>query len=81
MVQVASQSSLAKKEIDIKKGTINAGYTENIIIMLQNNLDKFYKIESQEKIAQALLPEKLMGSDQVEEEMYQSTLQKKTVTK
>ncbi|KAG9288378.1 hypothetical protein G9A89_021409 [Geosiphon pyriformis] len=54
MIQVVSQSSLAKKRIDIKRGIINAGYTGNIIVMLQNNSDRLYKIESQEKIAQAI---------------------------
>ncbi|KAG9290648.1 hypothetical protein G9A89_011611 [Geosiphon pyriformis] len=54
MVQVVSRSSLAKKEIDIKGGIIDANYTGNIIVILQNNLDRPYKIESQEKIAQAI---------------------------
>ncbi|KAG9300719.1 hypothetical protein G9A89_023517 [Geosiphon pyriformis] len=54
MVQVASRSSLAKKEIDIKRGIIDASYIGNIIMMLQNNLNRLYKIESQEKIAQAI---------------------------
>ncbi|KAG9304615.1 hypothetical protein G9A89_020179 [Geosiphon pyriformis] len=45
---------LAKKKIDIKEGIIDAGYTGNIIVMLQNNLNRPYKIESQEKIAQAI---------------------------
>ncbi|KAG9292899.1 hypothetical protein G9A89_016261 [Geosiphon pyriformis] len=54
MVQVAFQSSLAKKKIDVKGGIIDAGYMENIIMMLQNNSNRPYKIESQEKIAQAI---------------------------
>ncbi|KAG9307778.1 hypothetical protein G9A89_023343 [Geosiphon pyriformis] len=54
MIQVAFQSSLAKKGINIKGGIIDAGYMENIIVMLQNNLNRPYKIESQEKIAQAI---------------------------
>ncbi|KAG9291599.1 hypothetical protein G9A89_022018 [Geosiphon pyriformis] len=54
MVQVVSRSSLAKKGINIKEGIIDAGYTENIIMMLQNNSNRPYKIESQEKIAQAI---------------------------
>ncbi|KAG9304202.1 hypothetical protein G9A89_019764 [Geosiphon pyriformis] len=37
MVQVAFRSSLAKKKIDVKRGIIDANYTENIIVMLQNN--------------------------------------------
>ncbi|KAG9289634.1 hypothetical protein G9A89_014369 [Geosiphon pyriformis] len=48
------EQSLVKKGIDIKKGIINACYTGNIIIILQNNSDRFYKIELQEKIAQAI---------------------------
>ncbi|KAG9285766.1 hypothetical protein G9A89_013191 [Geosiphon pyriformis] len=54
MIQVAFRSSLAKKKINIKGEIINAGYMRNIIIMLQNNSDRPYKIESQEKIAQAI---------------------------
>ncbi|KAG9294164.1 hypothetical protein G9A89_021523 [Geosiphon pyriformis] len=54
MIQVASRSSLAKKKIDVKRGIINAEYTRNIIVMLQNNLDKSYKIESHNKIAQVI---------------------------
>ncbi|KAG9294254.1 hypothetical protein G9A89_021613 [Geosiphon pyriformis] len=54
MIQVASQSSLIKKRIDIKGGIIDAGYIGNIIVMLQNNSDRLYKIESQKKIAQAI---------------------------
>ncbi|KAG9294810.1 hypothetical protein G9A89_008502 [Geosiphon pyriformis] len=54
MIQIASKSSLAKKKIDVKRGIIDASYTENIIIILQNNSDKLYKIKSHEKIAQAI---------------------------
>ncbi|KAG9286662.1 hypothetical protein G9A89_012212 [Geosiphon pyriformis] len=54
MVQVASKSSLAKKKIDVKRGIIDAGYMGNIIIMLQNNSDKPYKIKFHEKITQAI---------------------------
>ncbi|KAG9290499.1 hypothetical protein G9A89_002474 [Geosiphon pyriformis] len=54
MIQVASRSSLAKKRIDVKEGIIDADYMENIIMMLQNNSNRPYKIESQEKIAQAI---------------------------
>ncbi|KAG9302667.1 hypothetical protein G9A89_007371 [Geosiphon pyriformis] len=55
MIQVVFQSSLAKKEIDVKEGIIDAGYTGNIIVMLQNNSDRPYKIELQEKIVQAIV--------------------------
>ncbi|KAG9289161.1 hypothetical protein G9A89_022470 [Geosiphon pyriformis] len=54
IVQVAFQSNLAKKGINVKREIINAGYMGNIIIMLQNNLNRPYKIESQEKFAQAI---------------------------
>ncbi|KAG9285602.1 hypothetical protein G9A89_009242 [Geosiphon pyriformis] len=54
MVQVAFRSSLAKKGINVKGGIINAKYTENIIVMLQNNSDRSYKIESHDKIIQAI---------------------------
>ncbi|KAG9295894.1 hypothetical protein G9A89_006633 [Geosiphon pyriformis] len=53
IVQVVSQSSLAKKEIDLKGRIIDADYMENIIMMLQNNLDRPYKIELHNKIASA----------------------------
>ncbi|KAG9298364.1 hypothetical protein G9A89_003181 [Geosiphon pyriformis] len=54
MVQVAFRSSLAKKGINIKEEIIDASYMGNIIVMLQNNSNRSYKIESQEKIAQAI---------------------------
>ncbi|KAG9299437.1 hypothetical protein G9A89_009389 [Geosiphon pyriformis] len=53
MVQLASRSSLAKKKINIRKGIIDARYIRNIIAMLQNNSEKAYIIEPNEKIAQA----------------------------
>ncbi|KAG9306359.1 hypothetical protein G9A89_018242 [Geosiphon pyriformis] len=49
IVQLAFRSSLAKKgEI------IDAGYVENIIAMLQNDSEKAYVIEPNERIAQAI---------------------------
>ncbi|KAG9292453.1 hypothetical protein G9A89_015323 [Geosiphon pyriformis] len=54
MVQIAFRSSLASKEINIKGKVINAGYTGDITIMLQNETDKPFKIEHAEKIAQAI---------------------------
>ncbi|KAG9304249.1 hypothetical protein G9A89_019811 [Geosiphon pyriformis] len=54
MVQIASRSSLASKEINIRGGVIDAGYTRDITIMLQNETDKPFKIEHAEKIAQAI---------------------------
>ncbi|KAG9302829.1 hypothetical protein G9A89_009606 [Geosiphon pyriformis] len=54
MVQLASRSSLAKRRINIKGGIIDTGYVENIITMLQNDSEKTYIIEPNEKIAQAI---------------------------
>ncbi|KAG9286411.1 hypothetical protein G9A89_014577 [Geosiphon pyriformis] len=54
MVQLAFRSSLAKKKIIIRERIIDAGYVENIIAMLQNNSEKAYIIEPNEKIAQAI---------------------------
>ncbi|KAG9284375.1 hypothetical protein G9A89_023632 [Geosiphon pyriformis] len=54
MVQLASRSSLAKKKINIREGIIDAGYVGNIIAMLQNDSEKSYIIDSNEKIAQAI---------------------------
>ncbi|KAG9295289.1 hypothetical protein G9A89_021220 [Geosiphon pyriformis] len=54
MVQIASKSLLASKEINIRRGVIDAGYTRNIIIILQNETDKSFRIEHAEKIAQAI---------------------------
>ncbi|KAG9291502.1 hypothetical protein G9A89_021921 [Geosiphon pyriformis] len=54
MVQLASRSSLAKKGINIRGGIIDAGYVKNIIAMLQNNSEKTYVIEPNERIAQTI---------------------------
>ncbi|KAG9306531.1 hypothetical protein G9A89_004728 [Geosiphon pyriformis] len=54
MVQLVSRSSLAKREINIRGEIIDAGYVGNIIIMLQNDSEKAYIIEPNEKIAQAI---------------------------
>ncbi|KAG9299662.1 hypothetical protein G9A89_001055 [Geosiphon pyriformis] len=54
MVQITSWSSLASKKINVRGGIINAGYTGDIIVMLQNETDKPFKIEHAEKIAQAI---------------------------
>ncbi|KAG9298371.1 hypothetical protein G9A89_005231 [Geosiphon pyriformis] len=54
MVQITSQSSLASKGINVRGGIINAGYTGNITVMLQNETDKPFKIKHAEKIAQAI---------------------------
>ncbi|KAG9300890.1 hypothetical protein G9A89_015346 [Geosiphon pyriformis] len=54
MIQIASRSSLASKEINIRGEVIDAGYTGDITIMLQNETDKPFKIEHAEKIAQAI---------------------------
>ncbi|KAG9302470.1 hypothetical protein G9A89_006434 [Geosiphon pyriformis] len=54
MIQIASRSLLASKKINIRGGVIDAGYTGDITIMLQNETDKPFKIEHAEKIAQAI---------------------------
>ncbi|KAG9297008.1 hypothetical protein G9A89_008594 [Geosiphon pyriformis] len=54
MVQLAFRSSLAKRGINIKGGIIDTGYVGNIIAMLQNDSEKAYIIEPNEKIAQAI---------------------------
>ncbi|KAG9286089.1 hypothetical protein G9A89_022766 [Geosiphon pyriformis] len=54
MVQLAFRSSLVKKGINIRGRIIDAGYLRNIIAMLQNDSEKAYIIEPNEKIAQAI---------------------------
>ncbi|KAG9284630.1 hypothetical protein G9A89_004672 [Geosiphon pyriformis] len=54
MIQLASRSSLAKRGINIREGIIDAGYVGNIMAMLQNDSEKTYIIELNEKIAQAI---------------------------
>ncbi|KAG9301368.1 hypothetical protein G9A89_018040 [Geosiphon pyriformis] len=54
IVQIASRSLLANKEINIRRGVIDAEYTGNITIMLQNKTDKPFRIEHAEKIVQAI---------------------------
>ncbi|KAG9304666.1 hypothetical protein G9A89_021446 [Geosiphon pyriformis] len=54
MIQLAFRSSLAKKEINIRREIIDAGYVGNIIAMLQNDSEKAYIIGPNEKIAQAI---------------------------
>ncbi|KAG9292779.1 hypothetical protein G9A89_006340 [Geosiphon pyriformis] len=54
IVQIASQSSLASKEINVREEIINAGYTGDITIILQNKTDKLFKIEHAKKIAQTI---------------------------
>ncbi|KAG9285427.1 hypothetical protein G9A89_010902 [Geosiphon pyriformis] len=54
MVQIASRLSLASKKINVKGEVIDAGYTGDITIMLQNETDKPFKIEHAKKIAQAI---------------------------
>ncbi|KAG9301973.1 hypothetical protein G9A89_021017 [Geosiphon pyriformis] len=54
IVQLASRSNLAKRKINIRGGIIDMEYIENIIAMLQNNSEKTYIIEPNEKIAQAI---------------------------
>ncbi|KAG9298869.1 hypothetical protein G9A89_015890 [Geosiphon pyriformis] len=54
MVQIASRSFLASKKINIRGGIIDAGYTGDITVMLQNKTNKLFKIEYAEKIAQTI---------------------------
>ncbi|KAG9287977.1 hypothetical protein G9A89_017572 [Geosiphon pyriformis] len=54
IIQITSQSSLASKGINVRRGIIDAGYTGDITVMLQNETDKLFKIEHAEKIAQAI---------------------------
>ncbi|KAG9299099.1 hypothetical protein G9A89_020412 [Geosiphon pyriformis] len=54
MVQLAFRNSLAKKKINIRGGIIDTGYVRNIIAMLQNDSEKTYVIEPNEKIAQTI---------------------------
>ncbi|KAG9307075.1 hypothetical protein G9A89_016903 [Geosiphon pyriformis] len=54
MIQIASQSSLASKRINVRGRIIDAGYTGDITVMLQNKTDKPFKIEHAEKIVQAI---------------------------
>ncbi|KAG9293872.1 hypothetical protein G9A89_019210 [Geosiphon pyriformis] len=54
IIQLASRSSLAKKEINIRERIIDVEYIENIIAMLQNDSEKTYIIEPNEKIVQAI---------------------------
>ncbi|KAG9288995.1 hypothetical protein G9A89_015544 [Geosiphon pyriformis] len=54
MVQLASRSNLVKRGINIRGGIIDVGYIENIITMLQNDSEKAYVIEPNEKIAQTI---------------------------
>ncbi|KAG9284596.1 hypothetical protein G9A89_004638 [Geosiphon pyriformis] len=54
IVQLTSRSSLAKKKINIRKEIIDTGYIGNIIAILQNDFEKTYIIEPNEKIPQAI---------------------------
>ncbi|KAG9304413.1 hypothetical protein G9A89_019975 [Geosiphon pyriformis] len=54
MVQLTFKNSLAKRRINIRGEIINTRYIGNIIAMLQNDSEKAYIIEPNEKIAQAI---------------------------
>ncbi|KAG9298598.1 hypothetical protein G9A89_000817 [Geosiphon pyriformis] len=54
MVQITFRFSLTSKKINVREGIIDAGYTKNITVILQNETDKPFKIEHAEKIAQAI---------------------------
>ncbi|KAG9307618.1 hypothetical protein G9A89_023183 [Geosiphon pyriformis] len=54
IVQLAFRSSLTKRGINIRGGIIDMGYVGNIITILQNDSEKTYIIEPNEKIAQTI---------------------------
>ncbi|KAG9298090.1 hypothetical protein G9A89_004954 [Geosiphon pyriformis] len=54
IVQITSWFFLASKKINVRGGIIDAGYTGDITVMLQNKTDKLFKIEHAEKIVQAI---------------------------
>ncbi|KAG9303293.1 hypothetical protein G9A89_013619 [Geosiphon pyriformis] len=54
IVQIASRSSLVSKGINVREGIINARYTGDITVILQNETNKLFKIKHAEKIAQAI---------------------------
>ncbi|KAG9298075.1 hypothetical protein G9A89_018158 [Geosiphon pyriformis] len=66
IVQLASSNSLAKNEINIREGIIDAEYVKNIIAMLQNDSEKAYIIEPNEKITQYILAIKRKVKDQAQ---------------
>ncbi|KAG9304614.1 hypothetical protein G9A89_020178 [Geosiphon pyriformis] len=54
MVQLVLKSSLAKRGINIRERIIDAEYIGNIIAILQNDSEKAYVIEPNERIAQTI---------------------------
>ncbi|KAG9293742.1 hypothetical protein G9A89_019079 [Geosiphon pyriformis] len=60
------------QKISVQEEVIDSGYTENLMILLQNNSEKSYTIESKEKIAQAIfLPLiKILITNTIEELIY-----------
>ncbi|KAG9302040.1 hypothetical protein G9A89_021084 [Geosiphon pyriformis] len=54
MVQITFRSSLTSKKINVKEGIIDARYTGDITVILQNETDKSFKIKYAEKIVQAI---------------------------
>ncbi|KAG9298603.1 hypothetical protein G9A89_000822 [Geosiphon pyriformis] len=54
IIQLVSRSNLAKREINIRGEIIDVRYVGYIIAILQNNSEKTYIIEPNEKIAQAI---------------------------
>lgn len=70
--QIASRSSLAKKDINVVGGVCDAGYTGNIIIQLNNTTKSNISLQANDKIAQIIfLPlvqiEKLQRVDKRED--------------
>ncbi|KAG9289997.1 hypothetical protein G9A89_010303 [Geosiphon pyriformis] len=54
IVQIASRLLLASKGINVREEIIDAEYTGDITIMLQNETNKLFQIEHAKKIAQAI---------------------------
>ncbi|KAG9299303.1 hypothetical protein G9A89_013951 [Geosiphon pyriformis] len=54
MIQITFWFSLASKEINVRKKIIDAEYTGDITVILQNETNKLFKIKHAEKIAQAI---------------------------
>ena len=52
--QLKSRSSLAKKGVEVKAGTIDAGYNGDIGVILFNNSNTTQQIQPNERIAQAI---------------------------
>ena len=54
MCQLMSRSSLVKKGIEVKGGTIDTGYTGNIGVILSNTSNYPHVVRQNDRIAQAV---------------------------